>query len=119
MPTKKTAVAKRTTDEKTTKLSDQWLELVRTGEETAIETLREFVETVEKVVPGPARQREIVESGLEMAQAIFHAQNEAMKGLVRSVVVVNVDVNVDTDIDSDVGVEVPTNVDVASRKSTT
>jgi hypothetical protein len=115
MPTKKTAVAKRTTDEKTTKLSDQWLELVRTGEETAIETLREFVETVEKVVPGPARQREIVESGLEMAQAIFHAQNHALKGLVRSVVVVNVDVDVDTDV----GVEVPTNVNVASRESTT
>jgi hypothetical protein len=52
-----------------------------------------------------------------MAQAIFHAQNDALKGLVRSVVVVNVDV--DVDVDSDVGVEVPTNVDVASRKSTT
>jgi hypothetical protein len=117
MPTKNTAVAKRITDEQTTKLSEQWLELVRTGEETAIGTLREFVETVEKVVPGPARQREIVESGLAMAQAIVHAQNNALKGLVRSVVVVNVDV--DVDVDSDVGVEVPTNVDVASRKSTT
>ncbi|MBK5096822.1 MAG: hypothetical protein JJE01_03485 [Gemmatimonadetes bacterium] len=117
MPTaKKTAVAKRTTD-KTTELSEQWLELVRTGEQTAIESLREFVETVEKVVPGPAKQREIVGSGLEMAQAVLRGQYDATRDLVRSVVVVNV--NVDTDIDTDVGVEVPTNVDVASRESTT
>lgn len=119
MPTAKKAVAKRTTDEKTTELSEQWLELVRTGEQTAIETLREFVETVEKVVPGPAKQREIVGSGLEMAQAIVRAQYDALRGLARSAVLVNVDVDVDTNIDTDVGVEVPTNVDVASRESTT
>lgn len=121
MPTKKTSVAKKTTDEKSTELSRQWLELARTGEQTAIETLREFVETVEKAVPlrggGLAKQREIIDSGLEMAQVILHAQYDALRGLVRSAVLVNVGVN--TNIDTDVGVEVPTNVDVASRESTT
>jgi hypothetical protein len=119
MPTAKKAVAKRTTDEKTTELTGQWLELVRTSEQTANETLREFVKTVAKVVPGPAKQREIVNSGLEMAQAIVHAQHDALRGLLRSAVLVNVDVDVNTNIASDVGVEVPTNVDVASRESTT
>jgi hypothetical protein len=119
MPTaKKTALAKKTTDEKSTELSEQWLELVRTGEQTASETLHAFVETVEKAVPGSlAKQREIINSGLEMAQVIVRAQYEAMRGLVRSAVLVNV--KVDTNIDTDVDVKVPTNVDVASRKSTT
>jgi hypothetical protein len=118
MPPAKKAVAKRTTDEKTTELSEQWLELVRTGEQTAIETLREFVETVEKVVPGPAKQREIIGSGLEMVQAILRAQYDALRGLVRSAVLVNVNVDTDVTLDTDVSVEVPTNVDVASREST-
>jgi sugar-specific transcriptional regulator TrmB len=119
MPTKKTAVAKRTTDERTTELSEQWLELLRTGEQTAIETLREFVEMVETTVPGPAKQRQIVDSGLEMAQAIVRAQYDALRGLVRSAVLVNVNVDTDVTLDTDVGVEVPTDVDVASRESTT
>jgi N-acetylglucosamine kinase-like BadF-type ATPase len=116
MPTAKKAVAERTTDKQSTELSEQWLELARTGEQTAIETLREFVETVEKVVPGPAKQREIVGSGLEMAQAMLRAQYDTLRGIVRSTVLVNV--NVDTNIDSDVGVKVPTTVDVSSREST-
>ena len=117
MPTAKKAVAKMATDETTTELSEQWLELVRTGEQTAIQTLREFVETVEKVVPGPAKQREIIGSALEMAHAILRGQHDAMSGLLRSVVLVNVDTNVT--FDTDVDVDVPTNVDVASRESTT
>lgn len=109
MPTEKKAVAKRTTDEKSMELSEQWIEMVRTGEETAVETLREFVQTIEKVVPGAARQREIVGSGLELAQAVLRVQYDAMRSLVRSAVLVNV--NVDTNIDTDVDVKVPTNVD--------
>jgi sugar-specific transcriptional regulator TrmB len=119
MPTAEKAVAKRTTEETATELSEQWLELVRTGGQTAIETLREFVETVEKVVPGPAKQREIIISGLEMAQEILRTQYDALRGLVRSAVLVNVNIDTDVTLDTDVGVEVPTNVDVASRESTT
>ncbi|MGZ4533280.1 MAG: hypothetical protein ACXVXP_13145 [Mycobacteriaceae bacterium] len=65
---------------------------------------------------GLAMQREIIDAGLKMAQAILHAQYDAMRGLVRSALLVNV--NVDTNIDSDVNVDVPTNVDVASREPT-
>jgi len=111
MPTEKKAVAERTTDEKSMDLPEQWIELVKTGEETAVETLREFVQTVEKVVPGAARQGEIVGSGLELAQAVLRAQYDAMRSLVRSAVLVNV--NVDTNIDTDVDVKVPTNVNTS------
>jgi len=109
MPAAKTAVAK-TADEKTKELSEQWLELARTGQETAIETLREFVETVEKAVPlrggGLAKQREIVNSGLELTQAMVRAQYGALRGIVHSAVLVNVEVDTDVTVD----------VDVASRK---
>lgn len=119
MPTAKNAVATKTTDEKTMELSEQWLELARVGEQTAIETLREFVETVEKVVPTPAKQRVIINSGLELAQALVRAQYDVLRGLVRSSVLVNVNVDTDVTLDTDVDVDVPTNVDVASRESTT
>lgn len=111
MPTAPTAVAK-TADEKTKELSEQWLELARIGQQTAIETLREFVETVEKAVPlssgGLTKQREIVNSGLELAQAMVRAQYNALRGIVHSAVLVNVEVDTDVSVD----------VDVASRKLT-
>jgi len=98
-----------TADQEAKELSEQWLELIRTGQGTLAETLSEFVETVEKVVPvsaGVAKQREIVNSGLEMAQAIARAQYSAVRSLARSAVVVNVEVDTDVNVD----------VDVASRE---
>jgi len=109
MTAPKSEVAKLS-DEESKELSEQWLELIRTGQGTLAETLREFVETVERVVPrvGVARQREIIDSGLEMAQAIARAQYNAVRSIARSAVVVNVEVDTDVDVD----------VDVASREST-
>jgi hypothetical protein len=108
----------KTADEETKELSEQWLELIRTGQGTLAETLREFVDTVERVVPrvGVAKQREIIDSGLEMAQAIARAQYSAVRSMARSVVVVNV--GVDTDVDFKVDTDVDVDVDVASREST-
>jgi hypothetical protein len=98
----------KTKDKETEELSAQWLELIRTGQGTLAETLREFIETVERVVPrvGVAKQREIVDSGLEMAQTVARAQYDAVRSIARSVVVVNVEVDTDVDVD----------VDVASRE---
>ena len=109
MTAPKSEVAK-TSEQESKELSEQWLELIRTGQGTMTETLREFVETVERVVPrvGVAKQREIVNSGLEMAQAIARAQYNAVRSMARSVVVVNVEVDTDVDVD----------VDVASKEST-
>lgn len=109
MTAPKSEVAKAS-DVESRELSEQWLELIRTGQGTMAETLREFAETVERAVPrvGVAKQREIIESGLEMAQAIARAQYNAVRSMARSVVVVNVEVDTDVDVD----------VDVASKEST-
>lgn len=56
---------------------------------------------------GLTKQREIVNSGLEMAQAMVRAQYNALRGIVHSAVLVNVEVDTDVAVD----------VDVASRKS--
>jgi len=98
-----TEVAK-VADEEAKELSEQWLELIRTGQETLAETLSEFVETVRRVAPsaGVAKQREIIDSGLEMAQAIGRAQYHTVRSVARSVVVVNVEVDTDVDVDVDV-----------------
>jgi predicted transcriptional regulator len=116
MTAPKAEVAK-TADKETKELSEQWLELIRTGEGTLAETLREFVETVQRVVPrvGVAKQREIINSGLEMAQAIARAQYNAVRSMARSVVVVNVEV--DTDVDVDVDVASPRGDELAEPKS--
>jgi hypothetical protein len=110
MSAPKTEVAK-TPDEKAKELSEQWLDLARSGRETLLETVAEFVETVEKVVPvsaGIAKQRQIIDAGLEMAQVVARAQYSAVRSVARSVVLVNVEVDTDVDVD----------VDVASREST-
>jgi hypothetical protein len=110
MTAPKAEVAK-TAEGESKELSEQWLELIRTSQGTLAETLREFIGTVERVVParaGLAKQREIIDSGLEMAQAIARAQYNAVRSIARSVVVVNVEVDTDVDVD----------VDVASKQST-
>lgn len=116
MPTKNAEVAKATAEQTSADLSQQWLELAMSGKDTAVDTMREFVATVEKVVPGAAMQRRVVEAWLEMAQALVHAQNDAMRGLLRSVVTVNVNVDTDVAFDPEVHVDVPTTVNVASRE---
>ncbi len=98
-------------DENAKELSEQWLDLAGTGRETLVETLAEFVETVEKVVPvsaGVAKQRQIIDAGLQMAQAVAWTPYNAVSSIARSVVLVNVKVDTEVDVD----------VDLASRDST-
>ena len=111
------------TDEQAAQVSQQWLELASTSRDSAVETVREFIGTVERVVPGPAEQREIIESWLQSAQTLIHSQSDALRSILRDAVVVNVNVKVDPNVDLDVptnvtvptNVSVPTNVNVASR----
>lgn len=84
-------------------LSEQWLELARTGQRAAIDTVHRFIETVDHALPlrgeGPARRREIVDEALEMADRLVHAQYDLLRHAVSSVVLVNVDVDVGVDVD--------------------
>jgi hypothetical protein len=100
----------RTPEKGSRELADQWLALARAGRGTLSETVGEFVETVERVVPvraGGAKQREVIEAGLAMAQTVALAPYTALGSLARHAILVNVTV------DTDVGVD----VDVASRSS--
>lgn len=115
MTTPTTEVTEAAADAKSTALSEQWLDLARTGQETLAETLAEFVETVERVVPvsaGAAKQREIIDSGLAMARAIARAPYSVVRSLASTAVLVNVDVSPNVDV----GVGVDVDVDVASRE---
>jgi hypothetical protein len=84
-------------------LPEQWIELARTGQRTAIETVRTFVETLERTLPsrgeGASRRRELVEAALELADKLAHAQYDLLRHAVASAVLVNVDVDVDVDVD--------------------
>jgi hypothetical protein len=85
-------------------LSEQWLALARTGQRTAIETVRRFVDTVDRAVPlrggGAARRRQLIDGALEMADRLLHAQVDLLRHAVNSVVIVDVDVGVDVDVAS-------------------
>jgi hypothetical protein len=91
-------------------LMKQWIELAKSSEQTALATVRKFVETVEHAMPldvvDLSRRREVIDAALEMAQRLIHTQQDFVRSAVRSMVLVNVDVDVDVD------------VDVASRQST-
>jgi hypothetical protein len=100
-----------TADENAKQLSEQWLDLATTGRETLAETLAEFIETVEKVVPvsaGVDMQRQIIDSGLQMAQTMARIQHDALRRITHSMVLVNVEVDTDVDVDVDVASREPT-----------
>ena len=71
-----------------------------------------FVETVERVVPGPAEQREIIESWMHTAQSLISKQSDALRGILRDAIVVNVNVDTGVNVDPKVRVKVPTTVTV-------
>lgn len=103
MPTAETVPAVTATEPQP-ELSEQWLELARTGQRTALETVRKFVDTVEHAVPlrgeGTARRRQLIDGALEMADRLMHAQVDLLRHAISSVVVVDVDVGVDVDVAS-------------------
>jgi hypothetical protein len=103
MPTAETVPAVTATEPQP-ELSEQWLELARNGQRTAIETVRTFVDTVEHAVPlrgdGPARRRQLIDGALEMADHLMHAQVDLLRHAVSSVVIVDIDVGVDVDVAS-------------------
>src|ERR1035441_9159027 len=96
-------------------VSKQWLALGKTSEQTALATVRKFVDIVEEAIPldvaGVSRRLEVIDGALEMTERLVHAQYDLMRSAARSAVLVDVDVGVDVNVDVD--------VDVASRGSTT
>jgi hypothetical protein len=72
--------------ERTTELSDDVLKSLDEGARSAIDAVRKFAETVDRVLPprgeSPSRSEEILDSGLEMAQRLVHTQADFLRKVV-------------------------------------
>jgi hypothetical protein len=119
MPSTKTAVSEthveETPIEERTDLPEQWLELAKVSQRTAIETVRRFVETAETMP--------LLGTGLSLTERVAHMEYDALRGIVHSAVGVDVNVGVNVDVLSK-GVHVDVlskgvNVNVLSREATT
>ena len=89
--THKPSAARRRRDariERTTELSEDVLKSLDEGARSAIEAVRKFAETADRVLPprgqGPSRREELADSALEMAQRLIHTQAEFLQRVVDS-----------------------------------
>ena len=96
--TKAPATRKRTTTaprsatavDKTKELSEEVLDSLEKGQRAAIEAVRKFVDTVDHTLPalphgeGPSKRQEIVDSALEMADRLVHAQYDFIHKVIDS-----------------------------------
>ena len=89
---KRTTTAPRpaTGVDKTKELSEEVLDSLEKGQRAAIEAVRKFVDTVDQTLPalphgeGPSKRQEIVDSALEMADRLVHAQYEFIHKVIDS-----------------------------------
>ena len=96
MPTEKdTATVERVSHsgepsrvERTTELSEQLLDQLNSGQRTAIEAARKFMQSVDEALPlhgeGPSRRQEIIDSALEMSERLVETQYDFLRSVVHS-----------------------------------
>jgi hypothetical protein len=72
--------------DKTTELSEEALESVRTGQQRAMAAVREFVDTVGKTQTGedPSKRQEVIDSALEMADRLIQTEYDFLRSIVQS-----------------------------------
>jgi hypothetical protein len=74
--------------EQTKDLSEDVLKSLDQGARNAIDAVRKFTETADRVLPphgdGPSRREELTDSALEMAQKLIHTQAEFLRRVVDS-----------------------------------
>jgi hypothetical protein len=72
--------------ERTTELSEDVFKSLDEGARSAIDAVRKFAETVDRVLPprgtGPSRREEIADSAMEMAQRLVHVQADFLGKVV-------------------------------------
>jgi len=82
----KDAAADQTRVEKTTELSEQVLEQVKSGQRSAIEAVRNFMESVDKALPphgeNQSRRQEVIDSALEMSEKLVQTQYDFLRNVV-------------------------------------
>ena len=85
-----TAPRSATGVEKTKELSEEVLDSLEKGQRAAIEAVRNFIDTVDHALPalphgeGPTKRQEIVDSALEMADRLVHAQYDFIHKVIDS-----------------------------------
>lgn len=74
----------------TAKLSEEVLETIEKSQRVAIDAVRKFVDTVDHALPalphgdGPTARQEVVDSALEMADRLVHAQYDFIRKVIDS-----------------------------------
>lgn len=98
-------LVKSATSEERMDLPEQWLELAKVSQRTAIETVRKFLETAESMP--------LLGTGLSITERLAHVEYDALRSIVHSAADVDVNVGVNVDVLSK-GV----NLNVLSREAT-
>jgi vacuolar-type H+-ATPase subunit E/Vma4 len=78
--------AGKTTTEKTTQLSEQVLEEIKRGQQSAIEAVRSFTESVDKSLHGEdqSKRQEVIDAALEMSKKLVQTQYDFLRSVVHS-----------------------------------
>ena len=83
--TRKRHRAERAAFDRTTELSDEVLKSVESGQRSAIEAVRKFVDTVDQALPhgeGPSRRQDVIDAAMEMADRLVHTQYDFLRKVV-------------------------------------
>jgi hypothetical protein len=71
-----------------TELSEQVIEAVKKGQQSALDAVRSFVETIDHALPlhgeGPSRRQEVIDSALAMADRLVQSQYDFLSTMIRS-----------------------------------
>jgi len=82
------AASQHGTVERTAELSEQVLEEVKSGQESAIEAVRKFMESVDEALPDhgedPSRRQQVIDSALEMSEKLVQTQYDFLTRVVHS-----------------------------------
>jgi hypothetical protein len=74
--------------ERTGELSEQVLDQVKRSQESAIEAVRHFMESVDEALPAigdrPSRRQDVVDSALEMSEKLVQTQYDFLRNVVHS-----------------------------------
>lgn len=74
--------------ERTAELSQQVLESLESGSQSAIEAVRKFVDTVDEAIPAlgdrPSNRQKVIDAALDMADKLVTTQYDFLRNVVRS-----------------------------------
>jgi hypothetical protein len=74
--------------DKPVELSEQVLDAVKNGQQSALDAVRTFVDTIDQALPlhgeGASKRQEVIDSALTMAGRLVEAQHAFLGSVIRS-----------------------------------